>query len=369
MKKAKTLFTLVVIWAITAMGFGIAQAITLSEPGEALLVPGVNYDSALQVNTFVGITIPAMVGEDPLTGLPYLTAPSTSAPGGMPGIIPVPPAFAIHWFFFDENSVHQLDDGIAATLNDFVPLDWGAVVVAAGGGLDGVPGYLVITNEVARGVGLVVPANRGFAMYGDAAIVQGNWASAAYVPVVPMNDTTVEPAAPTIADNVIWAGGIVPAAVSPLIAGIQLDNDDGDNLENCVIDMRYFLDPALGGATDLVVWMDRNYGPPAFVPGYAGVAIEVYDTAEWGPSAAMDLNREVNWIDASTIPWTQRPVDADGLTSEGFIYIELPELTDGVFGIAAGPEGSCVAFSLLYFAGGGNPGNVQTALAHERGIF
>jgi hypothetical protein len=246
-----------------------------------------------------------------------------------------------------------------------VPFDWGAVVVASGGGLDGVPGYVVFTNSAARGVGLAAP---GFAMYGDAAIVQGNWSSAAYVPVVPMNDTAIEPAAPTVADNVIWAGGIIPAAVSPLLAGIQLDNDDGV-AQNCVIDMRYFLDPALTGATDLVVWMDRSYAPPVFVPNYAAVAVEVYDTAEWGPSAAIDLSKEINWIDASTIPWTQRPVDVDGLTSEGFIYIELPELTDDGGVVVAGPEGSCVAFSLLYFAGGGNPGNVQTALAHERGIF
>jgi len=222
-----------------------------------------------------------------------------------------------------------------------VPFDWGGIVVASGGALDGVPGYLVFANTGARGVGLAAP---GFAMYGDAAIVQGNWSSAAYVPVVPMNDTAAEPAAPTVADNVIWAGGIIPVAVSPLVAGIQLDNDNGI-LDNCVIDMRYFLDPALSGATDLVVWMDRSYAPPAFVPGYTAVAIEVYDTAEWGPSAAMDLSNEMNWIDASTIPWTQRPVDVDGLTSEGFIYIELPEYTDGAWGVAAGPEGSCVAFN------------------------
>ena len=59
-----------------------------------------------------------------------------------------------------------------------------SVVVASGNAWDGIPGYLVFTNEIARG-GVALPT---FAMYGDAAIVQGNWSSAAYVPVMPMND-------------------------------------------------------------------------------------------------------------------------------------------------------------------------------------
>jgi hypothetical protein len=371
MNKAKTFLTLVVIWAITAMGSGVAQAVTLGEPGEALLVPGVNYDSAAGVNTMVGITVPSVLGGDPFWfpgGAPYDTALVTSAPAGLVANIPAPPAEAIHWFFFDEDSTHQLDNGMPATADDFVPFDWGATVVASGAALDGVPGYLVFANTAARAGGLpapVAPLAGGFAMYGDAVIIQGNWASAAYIPVVPMTDTLDATAAPVFVDNVIWLAGI-PTAVSPLAAGIQLDDDDGV-ADNCVIDMRYFLGPALGGGTDLVLWMDRNYGPPAFVPGYSNVAVDVFDTEEDSGSANINLSKELNWIDASTLPWTTH-VDADGLTDEGFVYIELPELMDDG-AVIAGPGGSCVAFSLIYFSGGATAAQVQTALAHERGVF
>lgn len=367
MNKAKTFLTLVVIWAITAMGSGIAQAITLGEPGEALLVPGVTYDSAAGVNTMVGITIPSVLGGDPMVfpgGAPYGTALLTSGPAGVPAIIPVAPLEAIHWFFFDENSVHQLDNGMPATADDFVAFDWGATVVTSGAALDGVPGYLVFANTVCR-PGNVVP---GFAMFGDAVIIQGNWASCAYVPVLPMNDTPdIAPLVPWFFDNVIWLASI-PTAVSPLVSGIQLDDDDGV-LDNCVIDMRYFLDPALGGMTDLVVWMDRSYGPPAFPApnNYANIAIDVFDTEEDSGSANMDLSKELNIIDASTLPWTTH-VDADGLTDQGFVYIELPELLD-VGGIVAGPDASMVAYSLIYFSGGATADQVQTALAHERGVW
>jgi hypothetical protein len=358
MNKAKTFLTLVVIWAVTAIGSGTAQAVTLGEPGEALLIPGVNYDSVLGVNTLVGITIPSVLGVDPLTNLAYATAPGTSGPGGVAAV--VPGGQAIHWFFFDENSVHRLDNGMPATADDFVPFDWGGTVVLAGATeLDGVPGYLVFTNtRCSNSAGTLPPT---FAMYGDAVIIQGNWASAAYVPVMPMNDRALpaDAVAPLIVDNVVWGGGTVPAAVSPLVAGIQLDNDDGSP-DACAIDMRYFCDPALGGGTDLVVWMDRNYA------GFSNVSIDVFDTEEQSGSYNLDLSDELNIIDACLLPWTTH-VDADGLTNEGFVYIELPEITDD--GAGDGPEGSCVAYSLIYFSGGATAQQVQTALAHERGVF
>ena len=44
---------------------GAVQAISQAEPGEALLIPYVLYDSSKNINTLTGITIPSTLGNDP----------------------------------------------------------------------------------------------------------------------------------------------------------------------------------------------------------------------------------------------------------------------------------------------------------------
>ena len=374
----KKLALLMIIGAMMFAFSGVqkANAITAGEPGEALLVPYALYSTVDSVNTLVGITVPAMLGAD--VTVPFATAPVTSGPGGVAAlglnaINAAAPAPSIHWYFFNDVSDHVLDNTIPATADDFIPFDWGGTVVAAGAQAlcDGVNGYLVFSNVVATGGGAAV-----FAMFGDAVLIQGNWQSAAYIPVLPMADGADAAAAPFLVagvDEVNYAAGI-PINVSPLSAGIPMDNDDA--LINAAqhMDMRYFLDPPLNGGTDLVVWFDGTCLGGAACCDRTALAIEVFATDETHGSAAIDLGLEMNVVDASTLPWTIH-TDADmngALTDQGFIFLTIPELPAlcGNCDAAAadGPDSAAVAFSLIYF-GGANALQVQTILAHERGLW
>ena len=389
----KKLALLMIIGAMMFAFSGVqkANAITAGEPGEALLVPYALYSTVDSVNTLVGITVPSVLGADvPILaaavagGAAFAGAPVTSGPALGAGIIqdiPLPgvnlnpinapaPQPSIHWYFFDDVSDHVLDNTIPATRDDFIPFDWGGQVVAAGyqAKCDGVNGYLVFSNVVATGGGAAV-----FAMFGDAVLIQGNWQSAAYIPVLPMADGA--DAVPLVAgvNEVNYAAGI-PVNVSPLSAGIPMDNDDA--LINAAqhMDMRYFLDPPLNGGTDLVVWFDGTCLGGAACCDRTALAIEVFATDETHGSAAIDLGLEMNVVDASTLPWTIH-TDADmngALTDQGFIFLTIPELPAlcGNCDAAAadGPDSAAVAFSLIYF-GGANALQVQTILAHERGLW
>ena len=366
-----------------------ANAVAVGEPGEALLVPYVLYSSTDSINTLIGITVPGMLGADssPILaaatagGLPFATAAGTSAPGGVAAVGLNPfgaaaPAPSIHWFFFDDTSTHILDNTIPATADDFVPFDWGAVVVGAGAQAlcDNVTGYLVF-SDVAATTGVAA----GFAMFGDAAMVQGNWQSAAYIPVIPMADGADGAALAAGADEVIYAAG-VPANVSPLSAGIPMDDDSGaaGDIAGQHMDMRYFLDPALNGGTKLVVWFDRNCPGGVACCDRTALPIEVYATDETHGSAVIDLSKELNVVNASTLPWTSHTeTDMNGgpLTDQGFVWFTIPELPtacgndDTTNAGPAGPDSAAVAFSLMFFGTSTNALQVQTALAHERGLW
>ena len=386
----KKLALLMIIGAMMFAFSGVqkANAIDAGDPGEALLVPYVLYSSADSINTLVGITVPGVLGADsnPILaaaaagGLAYATAPGASGVGGVvaAGLSPVPPgtAPAIHWFFFDDTSTHLLDNTVPATADDFVPFDWGGIVVAAGAQAlcDGTTGYLVFSNVVATNGGAAT-----FAMYGDAALVQGNWQSAAYIPVVPMADGADGGGALiATANEVTYAAGI-PVNVSPLSAGIPLDDDSGvsGDIAGQHIDMRYCMDPGLNGITHLVLWTDMNC--PGIPPGCCdrtAIPVEVYATDESHGSAAIDISKELNVIDAVNIPWTSHTeTDTNGgpLTNQGFVWFTIPELPAGCgncdVGVADGPDSAAVAFSLMFFGTSANALQVQTALAHERGLW
>lgn len=372
----KKLALLMIIGAMTFAFSGVqkANAVTAGEPGEALLVPYALYSPADQVNTLVGITVPAMLGNN--INAAFATAPNTSgaavAAAGLNIINAVAPVPSIHWYFFNDESEHIIDNTIPATADDFIPFDWGGTVVAAGAQAlcDGENGYLVFSN-VAATDGVTPP---GFAMFGDAVLVQGNWQSAAYIPVVPMADGIDAGGLVAGVNEVIYAAGI-PVNVSPLSAGIPMDNDSGvaGGIAGQHIDMRYFLDTALNGATDLVVWFDCMCSTGCC--DRTALAMEVFATDETHGSAAIDLSMEVNVVDASILPWTiHTDADMNGvLTDEGFVFLTIPELPalcgndDAV--AANGPDSAAVAFSLVYFGTSANALQVQTALAHERGLW
>lgn len=351
---------LVVASAIGTMGMGAAHAVVLGEAGEALLVPYVVYDTARQLNTLVGITTSAAVGTQSLVR------------GSIPAAANVQPTqfnvagptyTQLHWFFFDDNSVHMLDNNFPVTADDWHGFDWGSIVqaqpAAVQAALDGQLGYVVIADERARDG--VTPSD--VSLYGDAVVIAGNWQSAAFVPVVPLaSDVNATGLVATGAafNDIIWGAGGIPAQVSPLAAGTARDNDDGALGDIVRVDMRYFLDPALNGTTNLVMWNDAN------VAAYANLPIEVFDTEENNGSFQLDFSDEVNEVDASTLAWTTH-TSAEGYVNSGFVRIDLPETVDA--GGADGPETSFVAFSLIGFGTAANALQVQTALAHERGAF
>ncbi len=133
----------------------------------------------------------------------------------------------------------MLDFSLPATCNDFVPFDWGAIAASINPALtDGVTGYLVFTQDNLGGPNS--PANL-FSMFGDAAIIQGDWESAAFVPVVPLNDTADTGTTASYTDNVHYGPGHIPSQVSPLVAGMQLDDGSGNVNETVQWNMRYFL--------------------------------------------------------------------------------------------------------------------------------
>jgi hypothetical protein len=175
-------------------------------------------------------------------------------------------------------------------------------------------------------------------------------------------------------DEVIYAAGI-PVQVSPLSAGIPMDNDDAAQTAAQHVDMRYFLDTALNGGTDLVLWFDGTCPGGAACCDRTKLAIEVFATDETHGSGSIDLGLEMNVVDASTLPWTIH-TDADmngALTDEGFVFISIPELPAacGNCDLTSpnGPDSAAVAFSLVRFGTSANALQVQTALAHERGLW
>jgi hypothetical protein len=262
----------------------------------------------------------------------------------------------IHWYFFDKSSTPVIDDGIAATPNDYVPFDWCAKVdgLDAAAVADGVRGYLVFTNEPE------VRTGAGFAMYGDAALIQGNWESAAYLPVVPMADNFSDAGGIEACENEVIQGPSFPTEVNPLCAGLPLDNNNA-SADDATFNVRYFSNPALNGGTDMVVWANSNES------SRSKLHLEVYDTEEEHSSATVDLSHELNVLDPETIPGTHH-TGGDGLVNEGFLQIVLPEVVTQNTDVD-GPQTSAVAFALLYFGTDGNANQVQTALAQERGIW
>jgi len=359
---------LVVASAIGTMGMGAAHAVVLGEPGEALLVPYVVYDTARQLNTLVGITTSADVGIQSLVRGNVPAGGAAVTPNVVPTQFNAAPGGVsytqLHWFFFDNRSVHMLDNNFPVTGDDWHGFDWGSIVqaqpAAVQAQLDGQLGYLVIADERARG-----GAGSDVSLFGDAVVIAGNWQSAAFIPVIPLADSgaaALDASGPTGTgyNDIVWGAGGIPADVSPLAAGTARDDDDNTLGEVVRIDMRYFLDPALNGTTNLVMWNDAN------VVGFANLPIEVFDTEENNGSFQLDFSDEVNEVDASTLAWTTH-TSAEGYVNSGFVRIDLPETVDA--GADDGPSTSFVAFSLIGFGTAANALQVQTALAHERGAF
>jgi hypothetical protein len=354
---------------ICMLGYaGATLAISQGEPGEALLVPYVVYDSVDNINTLIGLTVPSTLGLDPNqterggsanAGTGFATAPQeNSTDCDLPGAPNnTEETGNISWWFFDTTGIIQYEGVMPTGCDDFVPFDWGTEVGSSGiNALDGMSGFLIFGNTSAT-FGTFDPA---FGLYGDAAVIHGNWESAAYIPVLPLaNSGNTTPLRQGVRE-IVYTGG-QPISFSPLTSGVGLDNDDGAADDTVSFDMRYFLDPSLSGATELVVWMDQNCRGGADGCDRRHVPVNTFDTDRNSLASELDLGKMLNVIDASTLA---RPSSA----SSGFVRVAMPEISDSNAAGSEGPDHAGVAFSLIQFSTPGNAQQVQTALAHERGV-
>ena len=351
---------------------GAAQAVVQGAPGDALLVPHVVANAATGVNTLIGVTV-----VNP--NLTDLTDFTTVTPGSkLDGSSPFCASGAkLHWYFFNTNSVHLADGVIPVTCEDFVRIDWNYISTTFYPDTVGVPGYMVITDNRSAEAN----ADSGLVLYASTYLIQGNWASQAYIPVLPLIDRKDG----TLNDEVKYAG-IIVGEVNPVSAGMKLAAAPG---EIGWFSLRYFLDPALKGNTRFVLWFPDNNS------ARNNQAIVVYDADEVGRSTQTSFPNELNILCVS-------PTAKEGDGCTGVIRAGLEHSNpDGEGNTAVGPavntgfvlfnvadctasaisSGACkavndaptsgragFAFSLIGIGGDSNPLQVQTEVANERGV-
>jgi hypothetical protein len=347
---------------------GAAQAVTLGEPGGALLIPHVIFSSKDQVNTLVGITVGdrVPVGQfDTIVGEGAGCSGDRSKPS------------VLHWYFFSTKSVHLADGTVPVTCNDFSRFDWGFVITNPKRpfpSLNGVPGYLVLSSDDRRNVDV----GSNYSLYGSAYLVQGNWASEAYIPVLPLLDDSIT----NFYDEVKYKGGI-PDYVNPQRAGMGLANATA---ETARFSLRYTLPVAgqdVNATTSFVFWFPDNSGD-SYIVGDTTVGrinrvnmpIDVYDADEVAVSNIISLPDELNIVDASKIDGTINDPTGHSIPdmagtqpalNAGFVLFQLADYTGTLNPAILSRAG--VAFSLIGIEGGASDDQVQTDLAHERGVW
>lgn len=401
-----------------------ANAIVVGAAGEAYLVPFVIYDSYYYYNTLLQVTVPGAIGYETIPKdftainstptFPSSTDPDNAGPY-LTGDVPDADTSKqwskdyIHWFFLDYESKHVCNGQFPVTPDDFTTINWGDVVEydgcndANGYSVDGLPGYLVLTNQNTWSSGGAAAAK--FPFFVDAYLAYGGgyyggvmedddvastsdggyyYGYAAKLPALPMPDGVDQTNAAgekvvTPMDGVVYPTRNQPV-VSPLIAGMRTGRSDG-----MMNDTTYF-DLTLSNRmypTLHVVWLDQN-----------GVFYEsdIFDADENTCSGPSGTLKELNvwWIEplyeyydyAYYAPYwvNERSVcDPDGANDigiqqaayePGFIRYGLSEYIDNDLDR---PESAGVAFSIIMdeYIGYSYPYYIPMELAfgHERGIF
>lgn len=320
---------------------GAAHAVIQGEPGDALLVPLVQTNGAGKLNTMIGIisASPQFVNVGQFPTLTGSAKTATSCNG------------KLHWYFFNSKSVEVVDDTIPVTCEDFVALDFGSIIEKRGlpSALN-VPGYMVITDESAGRDGGAKAS--GMILYGAAYYIAGNWATQAYIPVLPLIDRV--DGAP--GDEVEYSGSFV-RDVNPVTAGMLLPNKAG---ETAWFSMRYYLgNTTLPGSTAFVLWFPDNS------TARASQSILVYDADERNVSARTSIPDELNIVSVSPTA-TGTSVIRDGLAETGFVLFNVADYTSAS---SVTPDGSRAGFAFSFVGvQGSNIEQFQTELAQERGI-
>jgi len=190
--------------------------------------------------------------------------------------------------------------------------------------------------------------NRSMWLYGHSYLIQGNWGSQAFIPILsaPIWDAVVRNGYP---------------AIERLDRGIDFTTvqfGTATYYQNIV--MRYFLDPALSTRNRMVFWFNTNQDA---VRG--AVPVETFDSEQvYQFSFTEALPKELNIVDST--PGNPRYPgmihtgnDPRGsVVNTGLIHFYVPQVNSTVPYISSG-----VAFNLLSLGAGGNNAQVQTEMA------
>lgn len=307
---------------LAAASMSSQAAVQLSSPGDVLLVPYVNCDvsAASAVNTMVGLItfykerlgLGSGTSDDPYRPAPALLANYlTRNTPRLPGVTRTPAAQdrAVHWYFYNTQSVHVLDGIIPVTDNDFVRFDWCSTLKTLNKlddlGQGKTPGYMLfIDNRLDRlnsATELLVPS---FALYGHSYMIAGNWSTQAFIPVISNPVVTYTGPNPDT-DYIV---NVSKRSGYPYIRRLVAGTDYTDIIADSAtrqrdIYMRYFLDPSLATSNTMVFWFNSNStsrtAPDGTtVPALRGtVAGETYDSEQnYMASFSVPIVNELNLL-------------------------------------------------------------------------
>lgn len=383
--------------------------VQLGEPGDTVLVPHVVCDpaaSAGQVNTLIGMITfeKSRIGLESPAGT-YWPAPWNLASFTVGGVVPPTPGTAslpvrktakappytrsIHWWFYDVQSRHLLDGVIPATDNDFVRFDWCGTIRETGQTtLNGVPGYMIFASDEVDRNKRAVPS---FALYGHAYLIQGNWASQAFIPVLSNPIWSLDATGGILAYNVTERAGY--PAFARLVTGNDFTYINTARPTDVVplrrdVYMRYFLDPALATENRMVFWFNFNAGAynavQAAALGYPNTgglvrdptaAGETYDSEQvYRNSFSLTLPYELNiLVSKPSAPLFPGMIHTETEAYSGATVVNTGVLRFGVpQAVAVGLNNqnsnvpfvsSGVSFNMLGLGASGNAAQLQTEMA------
>ncbi|MDS4028949.1 MAG: hypothetical protein RKO66_02595 [Candidatus Contendobacter sp.] len=381
--------------ALLASGSSYAT-VQLSAAGDVLLVPYVycdlNTDISKQSNTLIGL----ITFWKTRLGLLDRNGAALPAPAGLANVVPsgtptVPERVTtlrgssrkglVHWYFYNQKSEHILDGVIPVTDNDFVRFDWCGTISGdprATTLANKVPGYILFVDDKFDSAQLSgqqrVVGMPDFALYGHAYMIQGVWASQAFIPVISNPVCTFDvsfnqaPSDVTCAGVEGQAGGFWINVVKSLtdgypktarlVSGIDFTSSLARQVRDVYI--RYFLDPALATENRMVFWFNTNNSARV-------AAGETYNSEQvYMRSFSYPLVEELNLIvstpsDPKIPGMIHEELDNGQLVKNtGVIRFGVPEVQSGIEWSSSG-----VVFNMLGLAAPGNPQQLQTEMATE----
>jgi hypothetical protein len=361
---------------------GAANAVLLGAPGDAVLIPFVVTDDTLQLNTVIGVTV-ASNARTNAGQFADLSVPFPDHPPGF-GTLSVPKSDSlgcgrtdaqIHWYFFDMFSWELANEKVDVTCEDFVRLDWNFLTENKFPSARNKFGYMVIGDARAN-----QDTKSEMILYASASVVRGNWASMAYIPVLPLVDSVDG----TPGDEVTYASEDFIQNVNPVIAGMLLPS--ADTRTTASFSLRYYLGPELSGDTTMVFWFPENNST---LRGNQNIV--VYDADQTPRSVRTSIPCELNVlnVEQGASPGSGQyasclGVIADGLNNNtpdgdgihavgpavntGFVLFNVRDYRSDISKVTPG-EGSRagIAFSLIGVSGAVEQ-QANTDLAQERGL-